>query len=425
MTKYEIGDKLGFSGEAGFGNIPQNIVVSGYFMASNEAEKKKIKSDTEGMADKYARMIASWLISIGWVVRVPKTVTECFAGKSFEMEIGQSYVLTIKGRNSCKRICGASSLPGTSKIVYKEMLATKASDKDYLRDRRAIILHTLSSEKSLETIQENLASKGFEESLITIQDDISNFGNIGLHIRNNHGKYKLLDEIEKLDYPVKATVQKSNALEVKDEIRKQLFNIDHRYLVLLDLAYDSESNRDFEVETMRLLTEELSYEGTHLGGSSKPDGVFYKGEDGVIVDTKAYSKGYSLPLNQADEMIRYIEENKARGDINKNEWWKNFGLKATKFSYLFVSSEFTGGYQERIEYIKRRTNYDGGVITAKNLLMFAENVKANRFSYKESFKPMRCNSEITPSVFEKCSYDVLPIVAEEENIYEGSLENQI
>lgn len=395
LTKFEIGDKLGFTGEAGFGNIPQNVVVSGYCMAGSEEEKRKIKSDTEGMADKYARMIASWLINIGWVSRIPKNVTETFAGREFQMEIGQSYVLTMKGRNNCKRILGSSSMSGTSKIVYKDMLATKAVDREYLRDRRAILLNALSTERTLETVQSILATKGFVEDAVTILDDIQNFANIGLHIKENQGKYKLIDQIEKLIVPAQVSNHKSTQLVVKDALRNKLECIDHRYLVLLDLAYDSDSNRDFEIETMRLFTDELSYKGTHLGGASKPDGVFYLQKDGVIVDTKAYSRGYSLPLSQADEMIRYIEENKTRGDINPNKWWEHFDEDVEKFSYLFVSSEFTGGYQDRIDYIKRRTGYCGGVINAENLLLFAEEVKSERMTYVKSFNRLRSNSEIT------------------------------
>lgn len=394
LTKFEIGNKLGFSGEAGFGNIPQNIVVSGYCMASSQEEKQKIKSDTEGMADKYARMIASWLINIGWVSRIPKNVIDTFAGREYQMEIGQSYVLTIKGRNNCKRILGSSSMQGTNKIVYKDMLATKAVDREYLRDRRALLLDALSTERTLEAIQKILAARGFNEDFVTILDDIRNFSNIGLHIKENQGKYKLIDKIDKLLIPTRATNPKSIRLVAKDSLRKKLENLNHRYLILLDLAYDSESSRDFEIETMRLFTEELSYQGTHLGGASKPDGVFFLQKNGVIVDTKAYSRGYSLPISQADEMIRYIEENKTRGDINPNKWWENFGNQAERFSYLFVSSEFTGGYQDRIDYIKRRTGYSGGVINAENLLLFAEEVKSQRMSYAKSFEHLRRNAEI-------------------------------
>lgn len=393
LTKFEIGEKLGFTGEAGFSSIPQNIFVSGYCLAPDD-EKTSIRQNTEGTSDKYARMIATWFVDIGWVSRVPKVVTEHFAGREYTTEIGQSYILTIKGRNQCKRICGNSSMAAVPKIVYKDMLATKAEGKEYLRDRRALILKHLSSEKTLNDIQSHLKSKGFDEDVVTIEDDIRNFVNIGLHIKEQNGKFSVTDTIQKLVVPVAVTSAKSSLLLSKDKIRKQLTKVNHRYLVLLDLAYDSSSNRDFEIETMRLLTDELKYEGTHLGGASKPDGVFYYNSDGVIVDTKAYSGGYSLPISQADEMIRYIEENKQRGNINPNKWWDNFSPAVSAFSYLFVSSSFVAGYQDRIDYIKKRTACDGGVITAENLLLFAEELLTARISYTDSFNYLKCNQQV-------------------------------
>lgn len=394
MTKFEIGSQLGFTGEAGFTSIPQNIFVSGYCMESDPAEKIKIRQNTEGTSDKYARMIGAWFKSIGWVSEVAKEVTETFAGVTYSMSIGQSYVLTLKGRQNLKGILGSSSVSGSEKIVWRDMLATCASDRDYLRNRRAFILNCLSNPKTLEQVQEYLKSKGYDEDIVTIEDDIKNFENIGLHIKFDGIKYKLLDTIVNLEIPKQFTAQKSNSLIEKDSIRRRLHNVDHKYLILMDLAYDSNANRDFEIETMALLTEQLQYRGTHLGGASKPDGVFYYENDGVIVDTKAYSQGYSLPLSQADEMIRYIEENKSRGNINPNEWWKAFSDRPNKFSYLFVSSEFTGGYQDRIDYIKRRTDYDGGIITAENLLLFAEKVMSREISYPDSFNTLRQNKQI-------------------------------
>ena len=394
MTKFEIGRQLGFTGEPGFTSIPQNIFVSGYCMEKNPEEKRKIRQNAEGTSDKYARMICSWFCSIGWVIEADKEVTESFAGGQYTMTIGQSFALTLKGRQNIHGILGGSSTAGTEKIVFRDMLATCASDREYLRNRRAFILNFISNYKSLEQIQEYLKSKGFDEDVITIKDDIENFKNIGLHIKNDADKYKLQDILVNLELPRQFTTQKSDNLIEKDMVRKKLKNINHKYLILMDLAYDSDSNRDFEIETMSLLTDELQFRGTHLGGASKPDGVFYYEKDGVIVDTKAYSNGYSLPLSQADEMIRYIEENKARGDINPNEWWKNFGLDTNTFSYLFVSSAFTGGFQDRLDYIKRRTGYDGGVITAENLLLFAEEVMSRNISYPDSFLTLRQNKEI-------------------------------
>ena len=394
MTKFEIGRQLGFQGEAGFTSIPQNMYVSGLCMATSTKEKTEIRQNCEGSADKYARMISGWLCDIGWVTKSTKTVTETFAGIEYTADINQAYMITLAGKTNAKRILGSSSQSGVVKIVLKDMLATKANDRDYLRNRRALILEALSTEKNLEVIQAYLSSRGLNEETPTIKDDIDNFENIGLHIKKSNDRYKLLDKINGLVIDTSVKITKSNTLVAKDNMRSKLKNINHRYLVLMDLCYDSDSNRDFEIETMSLLTDELQYRGSHLGGASKPDGVYYLDENGVIVDTKAYSKGYSLPISQADEMIRYIEENKARGDINPNEWWKNFKPEVSQFSYLFVSSEFTGGFQDRLDYIKRRTNYDGAVVTAENLLLFAEEVMSRRLSYPDSFKVIRQNTEV-------------------------------
>jgi len=64
-----------------------------------------------------------------------------------------------------------------------------------------------------------------------------------------------------------------------------------------------------------------SFKGARLGDTRKPDVCVYYGKNGFIIDNKAYSKGYSLPMNRADEMVRHIEENKAKqSSINTNQW---------------------------------------------------------------------------------------------------------
>ena len=58
LTKFELGNKLGFIGEAGFTSIPQNIYVHAYNNAKTPREQSEIVSNVEGSSDKYARMIA-------------------------------------------------------------------------------------------------------------------------------------------------------------------------------------------------------------------------------------------------------------------------------------------------------------------------------------------------------------------------------
>jgi hypothetical protein len=101
LTKFEIGAKLGFSGEAGFTSVPQNVFVHALCMASPE-ERKILKSNVEGDSDKYARMICGWLSEIGWVKREAKTVTEKLGMREYTAEIGTSYIIMLEGRRQLK-----------------------------------------------------------------------------------------------------------------------------------------------------------------------------------------------------------------------------------------------------------------------------------------------------------------------------------
>lgn len=71
LTKFEIGKQLGGLGEAGFTSIPQDLYIQAIELAS-ETDKASIRSNTEGSADKYARMISGWLSKVGLVQRVEK-----------------------------------------------------------------------------------------------------------------------------------------------------------------------------------------------------------------------------------------------------------------------------------------------------------------------------------------------------------------
>lgn len=395
LTKFEIGRRLGFTGEAGFTSLSQSLYVGGISTAATSKERNDIRQDFEGSSDKYARMIAGWLEYIGWVARRPKEVTESYLGMNHTVSIGQSYEITQRGVRNLNKIKGGSRHRRTPKFLLWNMLSTAAPDSDYLRNRRYYILQAIKNRKTIDGISEFLSGKGMDVSSATIRDDIQGLINIGLNIDASNEEYLLKDKIVGLKMPDNAiAAERSDLSIIKERVREQLLNVNHRYLSLIDLSYNGKSNREFEIETMSLFIDELSYQGIHLGGSRKPDGLFYKDENGVIVDTKAYSRGYKLEISQADEMIRYIEENKTRGEINANRWWNNFGDDTTIFSFLFVSSEFTGQFAEKIQYIKDRSEYDGGVITAQNLLLFAEKVLSGQVGYRESFELLRGNREI-------------------------------
>ena len=198
--------------------------------------------------------------------------------------------------------------------------------------------------------------------------------------------------------PLPQSLAKSDLAETKEKIREKTSNLSHEYLALIDLAYDSKQNRLFEMKTLDLLTEECGYQGLHLGGSRKPDGVIYtntgKCKYGVIIDTKAYSKGYNLPISQADEMERYIGENQTRNEkVNSNKWWDHFSDDLNEFYFMFVSGHFIGNFKSQIERISRNKGIKGTALAITNLLLCVEAYKSGRFTHETMKNEIFNNTE--------------------------------
>lgn len=400
LTKFEIGGQLGFIGEDGFTSMPQKILIRSLANADSK-ERKTMKADWEGSSDKYARMISSWLEKLGLVNKVPKTITVLSGGNKYTETIGQAYMITALGITALRKSVGKSKHKRIAKNVSWEMFATKGKDREYLRTRRAFILKCLSENKndvSVSDIINYLKSVNLDESENTVLDDIRGLQNIGINILENNAMFSLDDVINDFVIPLPQSLAKSELSETKEKIRENLKKLSHEYLSLIDLAYDSKQNRLFEVKTLELLTEECDYQGLHLGGSRKPDGIIYTNKEncnyGVIIDTKAYSKGYNLPISQADEMERYIGENQTRNEkINPNKWWENFADDINDFYFMFVSGHFVGNFKSQIERISRNKGINGVAVAVTNLLLCAEAYKTGIFTHETIKTSMFNNSE--------------------------------
>lgn len=403
LSKFEIGSQLGFVGDEGFTSLPQNILLTSLAMTTDTKEKNKMKSDWDGSSDKYARQICKWLQKLGLVRQVEKDYKITLDGKEYTEKIGQAYMITPDGLKAYRKLQGVNKVSKISKNVFWEMLCPKANDRYYIRNRRAYIIKFLSDSSSpisLEKIKEKLDDVKFDESLETIKDDIIGLQNIGLFIKESSNGYILNDDIQNLVIPLNSIgTGKSDTLRLKDFCRDILENIPHNYLNLIDLAYDPKSNRQFEMEVVDLFVSECGYKGLHLGGGRKPDGIIYTDtldeNYGTIIDTKAYSSGYSLPISQADEMRRYIEENNKRDEkINSNKWWLNFPDIIKKFGFLFVSSEFNGQFESKLKNIAQSTSIHGGALNVVNLLILAENIKSNIMDLEQVYNLITQDSEI-------------------------------
>lgn len=403
LTKYEIGKKLGFVGEAGFTSLPLNVLIMTLATTDEPNEKNKIKTDWDGSSDKYARMISGWLVKLGLLVQRPKLVTVDFGGEIYSETIGHAYMITDKGLKAVRRLLGINKVARISKNVFWEMFATKGIDKNYIRTRRAYILKILieaSRVLTLESIKDKLKLANINEPISTIKDDINGLINTGINIKSDTKGYKIYDKINDFIIPKLGDTEevKSSISLLKEELREQLTNISHEYLSLLDLAFDSKQNRLFEMKVLELLVNEYGFKGRHLGGSRKPDGIVYSTnlEDnfGVIVDTKAYSEGYSLPISQADEMERYVRENSNRDEkINPNKWWENFSEEVKNYYFVFISGSFKGKFEEQLRRLSMTTGVNGAAISVENLLLGAEKIKSGEMTIEELERVMFNNSE--------------------------------
>lgn len=403
LSKFEIGSQLGFVGDEGFTSLPQNVLLTSLAMTDDLSEKNKMRSDWDGSSDKYARQICKWLEKLGLVRQVEKEYKVNIGDKEYTEKLGQAYMITPDGLKAYRRLQGVNKVTKVSKNVFWEMLCPKATDRYYIRNRRAYLIKFLSDSNgaiSLEKLQLKLKEVEFDESIDSIKDDIIGLQNIGLLIKESSKGYVLNDDIQNLVIPLNSTgTGKSDTLRLKDFCRDVLKNISHSYLNLIDLAYDSKSNRQFEMEVVDLLVSECGYKGLHLGGGRKPDGIIYtdtlKENYGTIIDTKAYSKGYSLPISQADEMRRYVEENNKRNEkINPNKWWDNFPKLLNRFNFMFVSSEFNGQFEEKLSNIANTTGINGAAMNVVNLLLFAENIKSEFIGLEQAYDLMTKNAEI-------------------------------
>lgn len=390
-TKFELGKNLGFVGEDGFTSLPQDILVMSLANIDDVKEKNKLKTDSEGSSDKYARMISKWLTQMGLLKQVPKVITVQIGADTYTASIGQAYVITAKGLKALNKARGKSKYKRIAKNISWEMLATKGVDRDYIRTRRAYIIKILAEDKNgvtLEEIRDILELQYMTSELfIVVKDDIEGLINIGLNINLVNNKYFFDDEINDFIIPrVKDEGNEKSEITIKkDELREGLDKLSHEYLSLIDLSYDSKQNRLFEMKVVELLVKECKYNVLHLGGSRKPDGIIYTSNleenYGVIIDTKAYSKGYDLPISQVDEMTRYVVENNERDETrNPNKWWNNFSSDINEFYFTFISGEFRGNIDEKLNRISIATNRKGVAIAIISLLKLANEIKAQRMN---------------------------------------------
>jgi hypothetical protein len=373
-TKFFIGEQLGFRGEKGFSSYDETLMVN-WLKSARKEERSKIRSDVEGTSDKYARMISTWLKKLGLVTSHSE---EIYKGTDkFSSFVG--YGITAKGKHAIQQAHGSSKNTRVVKYLEWEFLATDGKNRDYVRTRRAYILKFLQETKSFSVLLIKMNQIGFNDDERIINNDIVGLNTFGIRIVQEGNTVDLKDLINDFTIPnlkVTTALKDEEGEKHKADFMRRT-NLAPKYIELLDIAYDGNRNRDFEMVTAELFRKVYGLNSVLLGGGRKPDGLVFTDKFGVIVDTKAYGKGYSKSINQADEMIRYIEDNQRRNtERNPIEWWADFdeNIPQDQFYFMWISSEFVGKFQEQLDYTASQTNTRGGALNVEQLLLGADAV---------------------------------------------------
>lgn len=405
-TKFDIGKQLGFVDEEGFTSLPQNIFVRSLALMEDKKERNKMLRNWEGTSDKYARTIARWLIHMGWVEKVKKTVVATFGNEKYEYDL-DAYVITDAGLKARRRGLGTNIQSRIPKNVFWGMLATKGRSRDYIRSRRTIILQEIANKSfSIEALQQKLANKDFNTSETIILNDLKGLQQMGLNIQQEQNGYFLKDTIQNLVIPSFSAPEttKSDIQVLVDKCREHLKYVPHDFLVLIPLSFEGNRNnknssRLLEMKTIDLFVEQCGFNGLHLGGADRPDGLIFTQEQpedyGIIIDTKSYKDSFNLPANERNKMVGYVNDNILRDESHPSKWWQHFPDSLEIFKFLFVSGKFGGKYKNQLDRISKSTNNIlGAAITSYNLLMLAEEIKENKINLQNVKEKFSCLSEV-------------------------------
>ena len=382
LTKFDIGNQLGFVGEEGFTSLPLGIFIRDLTQIQDSSERNSLVANSEGTSDKYARMIAGWCKQMGWLEQSPKLVEVQVASQNYSYTLGQAYTITSLGLSARRKGLGTNINSTIPKNVFWEMLATKSLNRNYVRSRRAHIVKALQVRaRTLPNLQRLLEDAGFIENLATIADDLRGLLNIGLRIEESAGQFNLRDKVVGLAIP-RIETRKDDLQALIDGCRERLTTVPHEYLVLIELSVSGKESMLFEAKTVELFISQFGFLGEHLGGPDKPDGIVYsdiQGHDdfGVIIDTKAYADGFNISAPERRKMTDYVDQNIRR---HGSGWWDGFPGNVSEYRFLFVSSGFIGGYKAALERIKQTTNTSGAAISALNLLLLANEFQENKIS---------------------------------------------
>lgn len=387
-TKFDLGENFGFIDEPGFTSLPEHLYVDAMLDAEIAGDKKrinKIRSDYESTADKYMRWLAGVFVDYGLLKKTQKK-SPSKDGHSVTM---QAYKATLECTRALNMVNGGSRFKRSKKRVRWEYLAPKVENASKRKTARALMLMFLSQYPSgLDAADLSQKINDIEQSIKSIPeqivDDAKGLNRLGIEISITGTRLCLKEDLYDFVIPMKenTSFKSTQADTIKRELLPKLKYLDHGYLQAVDIAYkkntSNSENTMLEFLSAQLFTKEMGYSGKHLGGSNKPDAFVYDSQTGWILDSKAYSNGFAVTARTTDAMGRYIEQYRDRND--KSTWWSEFpnDLPVTYFAY--ISSFYTGNYEQQLDDFETRNHMRGGLIEIAKLILIAEKYREKQIT---------------------------------------------
>jgi len=409
LSKFEIAENLGFVGESGFTTFGLNNYIRAYHDAPKD-EKNKIKSNKESTLDKYARMITNYLIELGWAEKATKVLVY---GK-YRAETPHTYEVTTKGMEALTKCQGKSRYSKVIKNVSYEMLSSrKQTGSKILRDRRALLLELMNKRKgkllSFEDIQKYLSKNNSKITDIDLGDDLKKLQNLGLMIETV-GKSVVLKENINLNIPIFTTHTKEIQKEIQkmvDDLKKLSLSIDEGFMEkIITEAYSGKGKcKEFEDSVFELYRDSIGFDGIKLGaiGSREPDSLFwYKVEDandsyGLIVDAKAYSKGFKINTDSSRQMNDYIYSFTKKLEIEQGVSRSHFHWVTSKYIGVDDIEDFSKNVRNMYDFTSL-----GSIVGVRNSLIMADQMK-KRKNFSDLEVVLTLGREITEEDIRKIS----------------------
>lgn len=378
LSKYDVGERLGFAGDIGFTHINPEWVASNGYSFNNK----------EGDADKWARTILSWLMQVDWVTQ---TDYQSIVGKKLPLYKTIPEVENVLRYNASR----------IERQVPMEMLCSNHHPfPTLIQKRRVLILEALKNDpKTKSALIAHLNSNSIECNPEIIEFEIINLCQAGIRIAESGGYYQLIDKVY-LDAP---------AMEVSPEeeiaaIEKIIQSLVVRYestipprLVDHAVRFGSDGAKCNEFES--IIAEILHFVGyitTYLGqGRGRVSDVLarykhpsnYADSYALIVDAKASERPYNFPAGDKRKMKEYI---RTHGPELLKE-------NIPKHAFAFISSDFVSAVPNHLREIINDTSLHGCALKVTALLELCHKIKAQLLSISNLF-PLFTQDTIVDSV---------------------------